>query len=362
MRQFTRLVARAASGVYRAPQSFRMTTSATWRSLAQSLIGEPELTAAEVATQAGVDLEQARHLWRALGFPPVSDENRVFTRSDLAVLLGIRRLLAEQATAPDVLIQLTRVIGQSLARVAEAQIAATADHLDASQLVDPAVVDATAERIRSLVPTLEPFLGYVWRRHLLAALLRFVGGADSPSSAGRTLVVGFADLVGFTAISQQLSERELAAMVDRFEARAYEHIPERGGRVVKMIGDEVMFAVDDVGAAAQIALGLVEAYAGDAALPEVRVGLAWGPALSWEGDLFGPVVNLASRLVNIARPGSVLVAEDLGRQLQADAAFTLIHLRPLEIKGIGRVRFWVLRRLASGSPEISPPPRRRLRR
>jgi adenylate cyclase len=149
-------------------------------------------------------------------------------------------------------------------------------------------------------------------------------------------------------MSQALDARELAAMVDRFEAIAYEHIPERGGRVVKMIGDEVMFAVDDGAVAADIAVALVEAHARDAALPDLRVGLATGPVLSWEGDLFGPTVNLASRLVNLARPATILASDELGERLGDDPRFTLRHLRPVKLHGIGRVRAWVLRRATRG--------------
>jgi adenylate cyclase len=174
--------------------------------------------------------------------------------------------------------------------------------------------------------------------------LRFAATTGDQAAATRTVVVGFADLVGFTAISQQLNEHELAAMVDRFEALAYEHIPERGGRVVKMIGDEVMFSVESAAAAAEMALALVEAFASDPALPDVRAGLALGPTLSWEGDLFGNTVNLASRLVNLARPGTVLISDELGYELEAQGIFELRHLRPLSLKGIGRVRAWVLRR------------------
>ena len=110
-----------------------------------------------------------------------------------------------------------------------------------------------------------------------------------------------------------------------------------------MIGDEVMFSADTPAIAAEIALALVDAYAGDAALPELRVGLALGPVLSFEGDLFGPTVNLASRLVNIARPGTVLISDELAVRLHDAPAFTLRSLRPLRLKGIGRAHVWVLR-------------------
>jgi adenylate cyclase len=79
----------------------------------------------------------------------------------------------------------------------------------------------------------------------------------------------------------------------------------------------------------------------------VRVGLATGPALSWEGDLFGPTVNLASRLVNLARPKTVVVSGDLGEALRDDPRFELHRVRAVRLKGIGRTRPWVLRRARS---------------
>ena len=104
--------------------------------------------------------------------------------------------------------------------------------------------------------------------------------------------------------------------------------------------------LDDGAVAAEIALSLVEAHARDTKLPDIRVGLSSGPTLSWEGDVYGPTVNLASRLVNLARPRTVLVSDDLGQQLSDTPAFALHHLRPVSLQGIGRVRVWVLRRAA----------------
>ncbi|HJQ84789.1 MAG TPA: adenylate/guanylate cyclase domain-containing protein [Candidatus Binatia bacterium] len=317
------------------------------RAVARALIGEPELTAAEVAADAGFDPDQLRRIWQALGFPPVPEAERVFTRADVAALRGVRSLVEEYGIAPEVLIQLTRVAGQSLSRIAEAQVSATADRLAALRLADGAdarALEPLMQQTVGVTTNLEPSLAHVWRRHLLAALLRLAATPGETTRDARTLVVGFADLVDFTALSQQLDERDLAERVDRFEALAYEHILQHGGRVVKMIGDEVMFAVDGTGAAADTALALVEAYAGDPALPDVRIGLARGPVLSWEGDLFGPTVNLASRLVNLARPGTVLVSETVAAELEGRDGFVLRPLRPLRLKGIGRTRTFVLRR------------------
>ena len=111
---------------------------------------------------------------------------------------------------------------------------------------------------------------------------------------------------------------------------------ERGGRVVKMIGDEVMFAVDDGAFAADIAIALVEALVRDPDLPGVRVGLASGPTLSWEGDLYGPTVNLASRLVNIARPNSVHISDELDPEWAREQAAEKYD-GPVEVAAEGAV-------------------------
>jgi adenylate cyclase len=322
--------------------------SETLAALGRSLLGSPDLTAVEVTALAGVDLEQTRRLWRSLGLPAVSDEARVFTSADVSILAAVRSLVDAGLTQPDHLMQMARVIGHSMSRIAEAHVAMSREHLGklsgADSLGDPTADIVPA--IEMLAPKIEPFLGYVWRRQLVAALLRVV--ADRPSARGQALAVGFADLVGFTAVSQRLSEPDLAAVVDRFETLAYESITARNGRIVKMIGDEVMFAIGTAEGAADAALALVEACADDEATPAVRIGLAFGPALSWEGDLLGPTVNLASRLVNIARPGTVLISDEIGKALSASARYTLRRLRRRDLKGIGRVIAWVLRR---GDPQ-----------
>ncbi len=117
-------------------------------------------------------------------------------------------------------------------------------------------------------------------------------------------------MVGFTMLSQQLSEEELAALVSRFEDVAHDTVTARGGRVVKMIGDEAMFVTDSAIDAARIGLALAEAYADDELLSDVRVALAVGPVLVQDGDFYGPVVNLASRVAEHRRAGSVLVTDE----------------------------------------------------
>jgi adenylate cyclase len=266
-----------------------------------------------------------------------------FTRADVEVVRAVRTLVEVQHCDPSDVLQLTRVLGHAMARIGDAQVTVIAERVRGRRDPDAASGLPVAElvsRIKSLAPILEAFLGYVWRRHVVAAALQL---AVAPS-ADRSLVVGFADMVGFTAMSRALDLHEIGKTVDGFEATASEHILERGGRVVKTIGDEVMFSVDDTVHAAEIALALVEAHARRDDLPEIRVGLASGPTLAWQGDLFGATVNLASRLVNFARPGSVVVSDEVGNQLLSVPGFELRHLRPIGLQGVGRVRTWVVRR------------------
>jgi len=325
-----------------------VTPSDRWSPLAESLLGTATLTSLDVARESGLPLDDTRRLWRALGFPPVVDDAPVFTAADVEILRAVRALVELQSAHMDDVLQLTRVIGRSLDRVADAQVTTIAERLErvrTDAVPDGVAMGELVARIGTLAPSLEHVLGYVWRRHLLSALRR---RSAAPSASDRDLTIGFADLVGFTAASQALAPHELTRVVERFEALAYEHVPEHGGRVVKMIGDEVMLAVDDAPRAADIAIALVEACARDPILPDVRVGLASGRTVAWEGDLYGPTVNLASRLVNLARPASVLVDDAVGRRVQDDPRFAVKRLRAVSLRGVGRVRPWVLRRARAG--------------
>lgn len=315
---------------------------------ATALIGRPELSATEVAQASGIPEEMAGRLWQALGFPSVQADHRLFTRRDVDVLRFVRHLFDEHRFDAEVFLQMTRAVGQSLARIATMHATSIAPEVQQA-LGDPAlsegdVADRVAALAEGLVHSHEPFLGYVWRRHLLAAISQVVASADAGGGGDETSSVGFADLVDFTTLSEQRNERELAALVDRFERIVYQIVPNLGGRVVKMLGDEVMFANPDPHAAAGTALALAEACAADDLLPDARVGVALGPMLAWEGDLYGRTVNLASRLVSTAHPGTALVSAELAQRLAGDDAFALRELREQKLKGIGRTKVWVLRR------------------
>jgi adenylate cyclase len=317
--------------------------------LTTALLGEPKHTAADVAELAGFSLADTRRLWRALGYPPARAGSRMFSDRDVEMLRLARRITESGDTDLDTLLQITRVTGQALAHMSAAQIALVADEIRRTITADDGNADHETVRVtEELVSTMEPFIGFVWRRHLLAAVAEAAAEAERPDADARDGTVGFVDLVGFTALSQEISERELAKAVGRFERLVYEHVPEAGGRIIKMIGDEVMFHCDDAAAAARVALGLVEASAEQGAGLPARAGLASGNLIAYETDLFGPTVNLASRLVNVARPGTVIVSDSVASRLTVHkSAFELKALRPLKLKGLGKTPAWVLRRADS---------------
>ncbi len=183
---------------------------------------------------------------------------------------------------------------------------------------------------------------YALRSILRAALWRKI--AAVPGEHGSEVTVGFLDLVGFTAKSLQLSVDELEAMVKRFEAMSFDIVASHGGRTVKTIGDEVMFVADEPSAAANIALALLEGVRADPLLPDGRAGLATGPTLSKDGDHFGPIVNLAARLAEVARPRTVLAEEHLYSHLESDERFLLKRAASRRLRDVGRQRLWVIRR------------------
>lgn len=306
------------------------------------------LTQSQVAESTDISIEMARRFWRALGFLDVDDDDAFFTDMDLEAVRLFQSMVAMGLVDADTAVQMARVIGSSMARIAEAEAGpGTTPILLAS---GDSIIDADdfARLAGTALPAMGRLLEYVWRRHLQAATRRamLIRVRGSEEGISPVLAVGFADMVGFTLLSQHLGDQELAAVVSRFEALAHDTVVARGGRVVKMIGDEVMFVVPTATSAAEIGLGLAEAYADDELLSDVRVGLSVGPVLVQDGDFYGPVVNLASRLVGVANPGTVLISEELLTHLDEEGAtgFETRAIRTRNLKDIGRVPVWKLSR------------------
>ena len=313
------------------------------------ILGGPRTyTPAEVSDHAGVDRDEARRMWRALGFPTVGDEDVVFTDADVAALRTMRELAAQGLADEEVRLAVARLFGQTFSRLASYQ-----GQLLLEQITEhPELLnsdDGVASLVQSIVPLVEELQNYTWRRQLAAYVARMAAQGDADVAGGPArLAIGFADMSRFTSLTRKATEVQLRTLLDAFETFATEIVGQHGGRIVKTIGDEVLFQADDPAAAAQIALELLEAAAEHPDLPELRAGLALGEVVTRLGDVYGSTVNIASRLTSIARPGWVLVDRELHEALEDDPRFRFRSRRPESVRGFHRLHSWRLQRDADG--------------
>ncbi|MBA2768553.1 MAG: adenylate/guanylate cyclase domain-containing protein [Sporichthyaceae bacterium] len=311
----------------------------------ERLLGGPRRhTRTEAAAFADVSPEYAQRLWRALGFANVGEGAAAFTDGDLIALDRLMALVRSDFLDEELAVSVTRALGHNVARLVEWQVEALGEHLEHTRALAPAealraAVDLSSDHLEEF----EALLVYAWRRQLAAVAGRALAERDAEAVSG-VLSVGFADLVSFTRLSQRLEERELAALVDRFGRRSADVIAGAGGRLVKTVGDEVLFVADSAARAARIGLELAETMAEDPVLPDVRVGIATGTVLTRMGDVFGRTVNLANRLTALAAPGTVLADRDTTEALASDPDFVLDVARTRAVRGMGLVRPGVVRR------------------
>ena len=314
---------------------------------------EPRYNRRQVAERAGVSEERATRLWRSLGFATPAEDDVVFTDADVDALRTVTGIHDTGLVDAGLEVALSRAIGQTMARLTEWQVdmlrrrvvAQATDPKQAEELAS-AGLDAAAE----LIPEVEKLQHYVWRRHLLAAGDRLLAAGLEPSEA-MPMTVGFADIVGYTSLSRGLSESRLAEFLEEFESSASTMVTEHGGRVIKTVGDEIMFVADTATAGADIGLDLADRLSALDGRPDLRIGLAHGPVLRRLGDVYGTVVNLASRLTALAHPGTVMVDRELAKALEGNPRYAPRALRRVSVRGFAHLQPWLLRR---GTPADRP--------
>lgn len=298
---------------------------------------EPRYDQEGFEAASGIEIVRARRYWRALGFSDAEPGEAPYTDTDVVALQCAVDLVEHGGIEERYVLALTRAMGQTMARLADWQVDIAVDRLQSEGR--PLDAERARARLSASLPDLEHLLVHAWRRHLLAAVGRVLD-ADQDGLAGVSLTVGFADLVDFTGVARRLDEDELGALVERFEGWASEVVIALGGRLVKTLGDEVLFAATEPEVAVEAALvlsaGLGEEF------PAVRVGLATGRVLHRMGDLFGTPVNLASRLTSLARPGTVLC--DVGTAAVGGVlpGVTATPLTARSVRGLGVVEPWQL--------------------
>jgi adenylate cyclase len=292
--------------------------------------GTERLTLDAVITRAQVEPGFARRVWRALGFVEPGPDAAVCSEADVDLLRFYQ--LASDAFGPEPALSLARTAGASMARLADGAISSARSVLEAplrsgggSSLDIARTFVAVAEQV---IPPVYPMLETVHRRHLVDSARRYAAWGVAPTAQHTSdAVVGFADLVGYTSLTQRLSPDQIERLVVGFEDRALAAVSLPGARLVKTIGDEAMFVAGNAEDALDIACALVA----DPELPSLRVGLASGEIVTRDGDLYGPVVNLAARLVATAEPDQIVFdAETLRRLPDGRARATSVGTRTLQ--------------------------------
>jgi adenylate cyclase len=300
----------------------------------RALGGTPEFTAREVAELAGVDLELFIELRRSLGLAQPDRDQASYSEFDVKTMRAVRANL-ELGMSLEGVREINRVLGgvlSQLAVVVERQFLAT--YLDAETSEDEA-----ARRYGAITRQTSPVFAFVLQ-HLFNLHLRDQMRADVLGneatidllSGAHPMAVCFADLVGFTSLGEQIPAEQLGAIAERLSTIAAELVAPPV-RLIKSIGDAVMLISPEPAELLDTALALMAAVKREGEeFPSLSVGLAYGEAVDRGGDVFGPPVNLASRLCDVARPEAVLTTSEVHEMFKDDYDWTSIGRR--RFKGI----------------------------
>jgi adenylate cyclase len=323
--------------------------------------GRGRYTEDEVAQRAGVGVQFLRALRQALGVSVPEPGARDYTDEDLEAAAREARF-QEAGFTEEGLLDVTRVIGQSMARIAESMRALTADALSRAGDTEHDLAQRLSHAARELAPLNGAVLEYALNLHLREQLRTDVVSSAEAGCArllharllpgAREVAVCFADLVGFTRLGSEVPAEELGAVAGRLAALAAE-VTRPPLRLVKTIGDAAMFVGPDAAKLVAAALELVDAADAEGeTFPQLRAGVAVGPALSRGGDWYGHTVNLASRVTGVAPPGSVLATAAV-RDAAGGDAFAWSAAGPRRLKGISEPV--ELFRASRREPDASPP-------
>ena len=292
--------------------------------------GRPIYSLSTAAEQLGVPVDDVAHAWAVLGLTIADAEVPALSQADidgLATWVTLRTVAGEDAA-----LGFLRVIGAVMARLAEASgtmIRLAQPDLLMTHSQDELTTARAYRAVAELVPGISALIDSVWRHQITSARTYFEHVIQD-SSASVTCGVGFADLSSFTALTQLLSPTELSDLLIEFSGTVSDVVHADGGRVVKFIGDEVMWVSSTPEQLAKVAVDLVEHPRAREAGLQVRAGLGYGSVLAIGGDYFGNAVNLAARLVAAAAPGQILASTDVRDEL---TDWPAIPLDPLILKG-----------------------------
>ncbi|MGH3560870.1 MAG: adenylate/guanylate cyclase domain-containing protein [Mycobacterium sp.] len=291
--------------------------------------GPPVYSPRSAADALDVPVEDVERAWTMLGLSVAGRDTPALSRADVDALATWVAMRGQFGAPFDGFL---RVLGAMMARLAEAEssmIRVSQPNVWLGQTQDELATARAWRATTEFIPRIGAMIDAVHRHHLVSART-FLEGLEGGPSASGVCGVGFADLSGFTALTQILTPAELSTMLTDFSGTVTDVVHADRGRVVKLIGDAVMWVSSTAELLAKAAVDLVDHPKARKAGVQVRAGLGYGAVLAINGDYFGNPVNLAARLVDAAKPGQILAAADVVDELSDWPASTQ---DPLTLKG-----------------------------
>lgn len=327
---------------------------ATIREYEEQLLGEiPHLTVEDLANAVGGTVDDVNDFWTTMGFPDADPESPLFTHRDQGIYAKWTQLVADGSVDRSTAQSLLRAHSHITDRLALWQVEAfVEDSVRRLRLDDTAARLVTLDQMRQYVDLLGETLVYSWQRQLHSLLDRVdheVSQRGHESAKRRFPLnrsLGFVDMVSYTASSTILGGK-LVGLIQRFEDASRIAVTQAGGRVVKMIGDAVFFIADDLPTGLNVVTSLIERLNADDDILPVRASFVRGDVFSRSGDVFGPPVNLASRLVDIAPVGRILTDPTTAAAVSAGKGgkgYAIETFPSTELRGFGLVSPYLLSR------------------
>jgi len=274
----------------------------------------PSLDSDEAAAQAGLEPDELRQLAAALGLQSLN-----LSAQDIEELFAVPRAARDAGLPWGAIVGVTRVLGDSLRRIAESQIRAVHVHIHERQTAEGVSQEEVERQIvgieQTLIPLTELLLRRLYRQYLIEAMIEdaFLHIAEPERQAAKMgsveATIAFFDIASFTTLAEAAGDDAAMRVLDRIDTVVRLLVVDHGGKVVKQVGDGFMLAFRDPAAAVRFSIALQSDLAKGQDLPAIRVGINAGPVLYSAGDYIGSAVNVASRVVNSAMPGQILLTE-----------------------------------------------------
>lgn len=313
-----RIVARLRARGYTLEQIRQANDSGQLAGYVQGMFAPPEgrYTLEEAARAANIDPALIERIYMSLGLSSLSLDS--LSDEDVEMLRYIATIL-EAGLPEQVFMQIVRVAGQSLAQIADALVRLIHMYVHEPLMREGVPGTQIAEQMGHLategLPFVAPLMNYVHGRYLAHFVEQDVIGhmeaeldGSAPEEGRMRVVIAFADLAGYTRLTEERGDEEAVQAVERF-VEAVEHSLPIDARVIKTLGDEVMIVGSDPVALVQWAVAFQREV--DPEDPEPRIGIHCGEALYRDGDYYGRDVNQAARVVARAAGGEVLVTRPL---------------------------------------------------